>query len=319
MPRSTSPPPPSYRTTAPYTGYGTLGSPYCNDYPNDPAATETSSLWTGTTYPRRSSRRIPLILCGIVALLFMVVIAQNTGLWSTLADDIPPSEKAAIRRSWRVEKNVWAMEKGQWAVEQAKHQEEVAMWERERKERQEERDAFEREKEEWARQRREEEKHRKEIEWRRRGAYWSEPWPGSSQCHGYGTRPYSANLLNLPGDVNWREACMDMPIRINGQWMDGPDKCEQDKHNTWGTWFVKVGESQCITYWDTVRDMGCSPGQTGMRRYEARLMNLRHGDDWDLMCRTTPATISGVHFDSPTSCEVKNGRTGTWDVPNGWC
>lgn len=36
-------------------------------------------------------------------------------------------------------------------------------------------------------------------------------------------------------------------------------------------------------------------------------MNLRNdmGDDWDLMCRTTPATISGTHFDFPTSCEVK--------------
>ena len=31
-------------------------------------------------------------------------------------------------------------------------------------------------------------------------------------------------------------------------------------------------------------------------------MNLRRGDDWDTMCKTTPATIYGQHFDQPTTC-----------------
>lgn len=76
------------------------------------------------------------------------------------------------------------------------------------------------------------------------------------------------------------------------------------------------------------------------QKYEAQLMNLRHGDNWDLMCSTTPATIRGMHFDSPQVCEVtvsrwriptqpmfqradgpvqKWGRMGIWDVPDGAC
>ncbi|PIL37311.1 hypothetical protein GSI_01004 [Ganoderma sinense ZZ0214-1] len=343
MPRSFSSygsPPPSYSTIAPSKGYGTVGSSLQpssqytrssrrNGDLNGPTGTETSPLWSGTTVSRRLTHRISMILCGIVAVLLVIVFAQNTGLWPTLADDIPASEKAARRQSWHLEKQMWVMERGQWALEQSKHEEmwgrerkarqeerdafkqEKAEWELERQARQKERDAFEREKAEWARQRREEENHRKEVEWQRRGAYWSEPWPGSSQCHGYGTRPYSANLLNLPEGVDYREACKDMPIKINGRWMDSPNKCEQDKHNTWGTWYVNFGESQCVTYWDPFLDKGCSPDQTGMRKYEAPLRNLRRGDDWDLMCSTTPATIRGVHFDSPKTCEIDGhgGRT----------
>ena len=66
------------------------------------------------------------------------------------------------------------------------------------------------------------------MEWRRRGAYWTEPWAASWQCSGYGERPYAAHLLDLPGDVDWYEACMDMPININGQQMDKPAKCQRD-------------------------------------------------------------------------------------------
>ena len=44
---------------------------------------------------------------------------------------------------------------------------------------------------------------------------------------------------------------------------------------------------------------------TFSQRYEARLMNLHRGDDWDAMCETTPATINGVHYDHPMICEDK--------------
>ena len=39
------------------------------------------------------------------------------------------------------------------------------------------------------------------------------------------------------------------------------------------------------------------------QRYEARLLGLHHGDDWDTMCKTTPIVINGVHFDHPMTCE----------------
>ena len=210
-----------------------------------------------------------------MALLLTVVFAQNAGLWSTLIDDLSPSEKAAMRRSWGLERKLWAAEKAQWVLEKATHRHEVVMWEGEREEHLAERDTFEREKvgwarqrqdnreaferenkgrqrqrqeeeqewarrrqmkedafekerEEWARQRVEEDRHRKEIEWRRRGAYWTEPWATGSQCSGYGTRSYSAHLLELPGDVNWLEACMDIPLKVNGRWIGKPYKCQRD-------------------------------------------------------------------------------------------
>lgn len=228
-----------------------------------------------------------------MALLLTVVFAQNVGLWSTLVDDLSPSQKAAMRKNWHLEKGLWAVEKEKWGIEKARHQDEVAMWKKERdaferesaswtrqrqdnretferekaeqarqreeeraaferekeerehqrqeeqkqwadqreqwaRQRQEEHDAFEREKKEWALKRMEEDRHRRETEWRRRGAYWTEPWAASSQCNGYGTRSYSAHLLELPGDVNWLEACMDIPIRVNGRWIDKPSKCQRD-------------------------------------------------------------------------------------------
>ena len=213
----------------------------------------------------------------------MIVVCQNIGYMSTLVDDISLSEKAVIRRKWRLERERWELDK-------VRHQDDMNVWERERREREgerekhekdkeewerqqrEEREAFDREKEEWARQRWEEEKHRKDVEWRRRGAFWSEPWAAAWQCSGYGTRAYAAHLWDLPGDVNWHEACMDMPIKIKGQWMDRPAKCQKDvsvfcfvrcdqeltewqKYHIWGTWYVNFGEPQCVPYWDPIRDM----------------------------------------------------------------
>ncbi|EJF62421.1 hypothetical protein DICSQDRAFT_169461 [Dichomitus squalens LYAD-421 SS1] len=327
------------------------------------APSETSSLWSTSTYRSKRSRKVPVLVWVLLAFLLVVVMGQNTGYMSTLVDDVSLAQKAANRVKWRAERERWEVEKArhQYEVdreretrqhEREEHERDKEQWERDQREgrealendkaewhrqqqeehetlerekegwarqQREEREAFDREKEGWARERWEEEKHRKDVEWRRRGAFWSEPWAATWQCSGYGTRPYAAHLWDLPGDVDWHEACMDMPIKINGQWMDGPANCQRDKRHIWGTWYVNFGEPQCVPYWDPIRYMGCSPGRSGMRRYEARLMNLRHGDDWDLMCRTTPADISGIHFDHPDSCEDKNGRTGVWDVPDGWC
>ena len=81
-----------------------------------PAATETSSLWGGTDRPRGSTSGISVIniLSVIATVLFAIVLAQNAGLWPTLADDIPASEKAVLRERWRLERQMWVVEKGQW-------------------------------------------------------------------------------------------------------------------------------------------------------------------------------------------------------------
>ena len=38
------------------------------------------------------------------------------------------------------------------------------------------------------------------------------------------------------------------------------------------------------------------------QRYESVLENLQWGDDWHVMCATTPGRVQGRNFDGPTSC-----------------
>lgn len=40
-----------------------------------------------------------------------------------------------------------------------------------------------------------------------------------------------------------------------------------------------------------------------LQRMRSRLWNIEPGEDWKLMCATTPADINGVHFLGPKYCE----------------
>ncbi|KAI1796211.1 hypothetical protein LXA43DRAFT_1090293 [Ganoderma leucocontextum] len=277
-----------------------------------------------TTRPRRS-------ICACLARTFVLLTfvylaallaAQNFGLVPLLTDDIPLEEKNAVRREWRREQQAHGREEAKWDNERAAHLRDMRTWQHElealyRKREQWMRDV-EAERAQWAAERLEEDLHRKEIERKRQGVHWSEA-RGDGNCAAYGTRSYSAHLLDIPGDLNWYEVCADMPNKFHGRWVDKPADCQSNLSGVWATWFVDFGEPQCVTYWGRLRDLGCSPGQSGKRRLEARLMNLRRGDDWDAMCRTTPANIKGLHLNHPTVCENRDGRTGIWDVPDETC
>ena len=39
-----------------------------------------------------------------------------------------------------------------------------------------------------------------------------------------------------------------------------------------------------------------------LQRYESVLENLQWGDDWHVMCATTPGRVQGRDFDGPSSC-----------------
>ena len=39
-----------------------------------------------------------------------------------------------------------------------------------------------------------------------------------------------------------------------------------------------------------------------LQRYESVLENLQWGDDWHVMCATTPGRVQGRVFDGPSSC-----------------
>ena len=129
----------------------------------------------------------------------------------------------------------------------------------------------------WARERMEEERHRKDIERRRQGVHWAEP-RSNPGCSAYGTKTYVADLLDIPGDLNWQDVCYDMPITINGRRVDRPavGNCHRDvsrilgalyllyaelqpvlqgKGKVWATWSINFHEEQCVLYWDEMRDM----------------------------------------------------------------
>ncbi|KAI0638545.1 hypothetical protein C8Q77DRAFT_1091643 [Trametes polyzona] len=315
---------------------------------------EYGSTYDKSSFPLIGTRRRTISipnLC-ILGLFLALFFAQNTGLVRCPINDVPASEKALLRREWAREKEAHRLDLGQWARERKEHVAELRVWGREREiqladqeqlrrafereregwqaERDEEernrqvaRDAFEGEVEGWRKQREDEERHRLEVVRRSQGVYWTEPH-GESNCHTFGTRAYHAYLKDIPADVNWLEVCDNMPpVVIHGREMSKPFKCERNGNDdVVGVWYVDFDEPNCKPYWSSIEDKGCSPGQTGFQRFEARLNGIGSKDDWEMMCATTPADIRRMHFDGPTSCEnrgVWSGMVGIWEFPNGSC
>ncbi|TBU39033.1 hypothetical protein BD309DRAFT_873169 [Dichomitus squalens] len=271
--------------------------------------------------PARISRlKIAFVL--VLVYLDVLVLAQHFNIFSFLLDDVPLEKQNTLRHEWRREQDAHAREVAVWNHERATHVREMHAWQHELVALQDRREQWMREAEaeraQWAAERRSEELRKKEVERMRQGVHWSEAW-GNQRCSAYGARAYNARLLDIPEELGWYEVCADMPNRFHGRWVDRPARCQRDRNGVWATWYIDFEEPRCITYWDTLRDLGCSSAQSGKRRYEARLMNLTHRDDWDAMCSTTPATINGIHFDHPTACEDRAGATGVWDVPDDTC
>jgi hypothetical protein len=70
-------------------------------------------------------------------------------------------------------------------------------------------------------------------------------------------------------------------------------------------------------YWDDVQGEEHCLGH-GTRRYTARLGNILSGIDAMEACRTTPFTIHGVTYNSPTYCEDRGIFTGGSGVYGHW-
>ncbi|KAI9056520.1 hypothetical protein FKP32DRAFT_1616007 [Trametes sanguinea] len=274
------------------------------------------------------------MLLPIGAVFLVMSLAQNLGFVPCPLNDVPAAKKAQratpARRSdaWVRERAAHEAELGEWAEERKAHDEEREDW---HKQWEADRKARDTDKEEWRRQREQEELHRLEVLRRSQGVYWTEP-SGDAHCHAYGTRTYIAYLRDIPSDLNGREVCDYMPpVVIHGRALSKPDKCERNERGeVVGVWYVDFDEPGCQPHWGWVQSKGCSPGQAGIERYEGRLDGIASGDDWQMMCDTTPATIIGTHFDHPSSCEnrVRNsqilsghwsGMVGIWDYPNASC
>lgn len=149
--------------------------------------------------------------------------------------------------------------------------------------------------------------------------YWAGThWEGltvNGGCTAFRTKNYTAELVNIPSGDNPATTCGQTALFIHGRTLL-PTYCTigDEENRVWGTWILD-DEPSCVTWWDEVHDMGCTPQGSGKRRIEMRLFNYNSEiDDWSDMCRTTPLEYKGVHYDGPMSCEYQGGR----NVIGGW-
>ncbi|EDR03467.1 uncharacterized protein LACBIDRAFT_295225 [Laccaria bicolor S238N-H82] len=168
----------------------------------------------------------------------------------------------------------------------------------------------------WERERRQREEARKRAQ-----IHWL-ALESSQRCERYGTRKYWAKLGPLVGDYDPMEACWTSEIEIHG-WKMKPTYCE-DKgadHGAYGHWIVDFDEGGCRPFWDRFTDKGCTAPGSGLRRFDAHLINLDYADGWNVMCSSTPADFNGLHFNGPMSCvnHLLAGVFGTWHVVDGGC
>ncbi|KAJ3505091.1 hypothetical protein NLJ89_g7596 [Agrocybe chaxingu] len=148
---------------------------------------------------------------------------------------------------------------------------------------------------------------------------WEVPKAGT--CKSYGTRIYSARLWNIPGGMDWKEACEASPITIKGVVYNTPDECE-DKGFTGGYDRQVVCQQRGFTL-QTELGVNANDGCTafGVRKWYSRLWDISSGVDWMTMCTTTPNTIDGHRYDSPNYCDDKGlfGAWGVWHIEDSSC
>ncbi|KAG2116128.1 hypothetical protein DEU56DRAFT_905211 [Suillus clintonianus] len=216
------------------------------------------------------------------------------------------------QKRWRLEDHDRIILREQWGTEVEEHNHQIEV----RKKREEE--ERNRIRERWGR---EVEGHDREVEERRRreeeerlrlNMFWTDL--KSHTCTSYGTREYTARLVNVPSNYNRRvEACMATKVQIHGTEYT-PKWCEDHgPNNVIGHWEVDQHEPDCASYWSWYKDYGCiSPG-SGQRRIEHYLENLPSGGDWKEFCATTPVSFRGMHFMGAEFCFQKNyGTYGNW-------
>ncbi|KZT12726.1 uncharacterized protein LAESUDRAFT_719021 [Laetiporus sulphureus 93-53] len=135
-------------------------------------------------------------------------------------------------------------------------------------------------------------------------------WEGlqGHHCISYGWREYTARLFS--------DGCPHIPLSISGKKKEVPYKCTSERSRKMGHWIL--ADDVCRTNWGELYDRGCVAN--GKHRYEARLVNVRAGDDWERMCSSTPATIAGEYFPIPTFCENRGlFEMGVWDTKDPRC
>jgi len=242
----------------------------------------------------------------LVTFIITVGLCMSTMPVTHCNDPVDPQVRERIREEWSKEllehgKQAAQREhvEAQWAWEDARHAALLREWEQERIE-------HERVLRERA-QREEDERKRLVLFWGHVEAH---------QCKTYGTREYTAVLMNLP--MNWErriEACKATPLEVHGI-THLPKSCEDRGHGfVMGRWEIDLYEPECNTFWNWYKDKGCTSPRSGKRRIEHYLENLPEGGDWREFCATTPARFHGMEFAGAQECVQWNyGTYGLWEI-----
>jgi len=87
------------------------------------------------------------------------------------------------------------------------------------------------------------------------GAFWDDFW-GIWYCRAYGTREYQGTLRNIPEGWNAVDACMNMPIEIQGVTVRRPYRCMfvDGSPHIHGYWMVDWGQPFCEPELQNLRD-----------------------------------------------------------------
>jgi hypothetical protein len=163
------------------------------------------------------------------------------------------------------------------------------------------------------------------------GAFWEVVQPALN-CLAYGEREYWGVLRNIPDDWTDLDACMSMPIKIKGVSVRRPDRCLYTKDSPYihAFWTVNWDQPECKPWHQDFNDRvgsvgnhsgysptpnmahknrlkGCTNKGSGVRRIEAWVMgiNERGGQDWRLLCESTPMTWNHITYKTPTHCDAR--------------
>jgi hypothetical protein len=229
-------------------------------------SSETDPLVPGKASRRRSRSLDLCIWITCTAILAMAIVFGLYALvfpLSSCNNPLDPDVRDRIRKEWDIERRQHQGEvlkriniEQRWRVEDDKRDHLREQWMREIEEH--DHDIKER-------------KRREEEERLRLNMFWTDP--ESHTCTTYGTREYTARLLNVPGDYNRRvEACMATPIQVHGveyktKWCKDYVGLPfhlilyeplmfraQGPSNVIGHWDVDQHEPDCATYWNRYKD-----------------------------------------------------------------
>ena len=322
--------PPPYSTTPSYFG----GSHTAHRAQPDPSPSNK----TITTKRRVAIIAVFLLVGQFAAFVYFSDLPTKIGRWNeemarmrvregAMRDEARHLEKertALENESDHLEKERLGLERERKAYEAAIHHSEL---ERSRLEKQkqlleDEQKSMEREKQALRRERDKWEKAREDRV--PQGAFWEVVQP-APDCLSYGKRNYLGTLRNIPRGWDDLDACMNMPVEIKGVSVRRPDRCLRIGGSLHGIWAVDWDQPDCKPwhqdFYNKVRRLihhtftltnldylkGCTNPGSGIRRIEAWVVgiNEKGGQDWRLLCESTPMTWNHITYNTPTHCDAR--------------